>query len=631
MSKYEDLLKTKMSNESFAKLKALKNEKVLNFVGEFTEHCNPASLYVCDDSQADRDYIKKTAIEKGEEKTIYLKNQTIHWDGYTDQGRDKNNTRYLVNPENMERMKALNSLPYDEGYREIMDISRNIMEGKDAVVQFFCEGPAQSVFSVPCIQITDSFYVAHSETILYRPGYNHFLQLKETEKDDFFRFIHSAGKLDERGCTLNMDKRRIYMDTQNNIVYSMNNQYAGNSIGLKKHSMRLAINKSGKEGWLCEHMFLMTVPNDAKGRKTHFAGAYPSACGKTSTAMIPGEKIIGDDIVYFRNIDGEFCGVNMEQGIFGIIQDVNAEDDPVIFANLMKDQETIFSNILIGPDNRPYWLGCGMETPDSGDNHSGAWKKGNMDASGKEIPLAHSNARYTIRLDYLQNFDKEGFDSKTGVKVHGILYGGRDSDTTVPVEESPTWKDGILLKACTLESETTSATIGKEGVRSPSPMANLDFLSYPLGEYTMNNITFVNGLKEQPRIFSTNYFMKGPNGKFMTSKLAKKVWLHWAEGRIHGEYNAFDTPTGKIPLYADLKKLFKELLDDDFTEADYIYLFTFRCANWIEKLDRAAAFFKKIDPGTSADIFAFWEEAKKKIAAAQAKYGDEIKPGDYKG
>ena len=631
MSKYEDLLKTKMSDESFAKLKALKNEKVLNFVGEFAEHCNPKSLYVCDDGQADRDYIKKTAIEKGEEKTIYLKNQTIHWDGYTDQGRDKNNTRYLVNPENMERMKALNSLPYDEGYREIMDISRNIMEGKDAVVQFFCEGPAQSVFSVPCVQITDSFYVAHSETILYRPGYNHFLQLKETEKDDFFRFIHSAGKLDERGCTLNMDKRRIYMDTQNNIVYSMNNQYAGNSIGLKKHSMRLAINKSGKEDWLCEHMFLMTVPNDAKNRKTHFAGAYPSACGKTSTAMIPGEKIIGDDIVYFRNIDGEFRGVNMEQGIFGIIQDVNADDDPVIFANLMKDQETIFSNILIGPDNKPYWLGCGMETPESGYNHSGAWKKGNTDASGKEIPLAHSNARYTIRLDYLQNFDKEGFDSKTGVKVHGILYGGRDSDTTVPVEESPTWKDGILLKACTLESETTSATIGKEGVRSPSPMANLDFLSYPLGEYTMNNIKFAEGVKEQPRIFSTNYFMKGPNGKFMTSKLAKKVWLHWAEGRIHGEYDACDTPTGKIPLYADLKKLFKELLDDDFSEADYIYLFTFRCANWIEKLDRAAAFFKKIDPGTPAAIFAFWEEAKKKIADAQARYGNEIKPGAYKG
>lgn len=631
MSNYQDLLKKMMSAKSFEKLKALDNEKVFSFIGKFAEHCNPKSLYVCDDSEEDRTFIRETAIKNREEKNIYLKNQTVHWDGYGDQGRDKANTRYLVHPENMERMKALNSLSFDEGYREIMEISSNIMEGKDAIVQFFCEGPAESVFSVPCIQITDSFYVAHSETILYRPGYGHFSHMKGDEKNDFFSFVHSAGQLDERGCTVNVDKRRIYMDTQNNIVYSMNNQYAGNSIGLKKHSMRLAINKSGKEGWLCEHMFLMSVLNGDKGRKTYFAGAYPSACGKTSTAMIPGEKIVGDDIAYFRNIDGEFRGVNMEQGIFGIIQDVNADDDPVIFANLMKDQETIFSNILIGPDNKPYWLGCGMETPASGNNHSGSWKRGDKDAKGNEIPLAHSNGRYTIRLDYLQNFDKEGFDNKKGVQVQGVLYGGRDSDTTVPVEESPSWKDGILLKACTLESETTSATIGKEGVRSPSPMANLDFVSYPVGEYTTNNINFINGIKQQPKIFSTNYFMRNPSGKFVTSKLAKKVWLHWAEGRIHGEFAAWDTPTGKIPLYQDLQKLFRELLNEDFSENDYIYLFTFRCANWIEKLNRTAAFFKKIDPGTPAEIFIYWEEAKKKITEAQTKYGNEIKPGDYRG
>jgi phosphoenolpyruvate carboxykinase (GTP) len=631
MSGHEELLKSRMSKESFNKLEALKNKKVIDFIGEFTEHCNPASLYVCDDSEEDRTFIRETAIKKGEEKTVYLKNQTIHWDGYNDQARDKTNTRYLVLPENMERMKALNSIPYEEGYKEIMEIAKNIMEGKDAVVQFFCEGPAESVFSVPCIQITDSFYVAHSETILYRPGYTHFHHMKEKGKNDFFRFIHSAGRLDERGCSINTDKRRIYMDTQNNIVYSMNNQYAGNSIGLKKHSMRLAINKSGKEGWLCEHMFLMSVQNQGKGRQTYFAGAYPSACGKTSTAMIPGERIVGDDITYFRKINKEFRGVNMEQGIFGIIKDVNKDDDPVIFANLMKDQETIFSNILIGSDNKPYWLGCGMQTPEEGNNHHGKWKNGDRDEKGNEIPLAHSNARYTIRLDYLQNFDKEGFDAKEGVKVQGILYGGRDSDTTVPIEESPSWKDGILLKACTLESETTSATLGKEGVRTPSPMANLDFLSYPLGEYAMNNINFIDGIDNPPRIFSTNYFMKYPGGKFVTGKLAKKVWLHWSEGRIHGEYNAYDTPTGKIPIYKDLQKLFKELLNEDFSEDDYNYLFTFRCTQWVEKLKRTGIFFRKIDPGTPAEIFAYWEEMEKKILEAKAKYGDEIKPGLFKG
>ncbi len=88
--------------------------------------------------------------------------------------------------------------------------------------------------------------------------------------------------------------------------------------------MRLAIKLAGTEGWLCEHMFVMSVQNEKKGRSTHFCGAFPSACGKTATAMLPGEKIIGDDIAYFRNINGEFRAVNVENGIFGIIKDVNA-------------------------------------------------------------------------------------------------------------------------------------------------------------------------------------------------------------------------------------------------------------------------------------------------------------------
>lgn len=628
-SHYLSLLKEKMSVESYAKLMKLENTKVNDFLGTFAKHCNPKSIYICDDSKEDEAYIKAKALEIGEEFQLAKKGQTIHWDGYGDQARDKVNTRYMVYKENLESMKSLNSVEYEAGKAEIMDIAKNIMEGKDTVVKFFCEGPAFSEFTIPCVQFTDSWYVAHSEAILYRPAYEHFKEMKD--KDDFFRFIHSAGELDERNTSKNTEKRRIYMDTQNNIVYSMNNQYAGNSIGLKKHSMRLAINKSGKEGWLCEHMFLMAAMNREKNRRTYFAGAYPSACGKTSTAMIPGEEIVGDDIAYFRNINGQFRGVNVEQGIFGIIKDVNAEDDPVIFENLMIEQELIFSDVLRGPDNNPYWLGSGLDTPNEGENHSGKdWFAGKKDAKGNEIPVAHGNARYTMRLDYLENFDKKGFDAKQGVVVEGILYGGRDSDTCVPVEESASWEEGILIKACTLESETTSATLGKEGVRNPSPMANMDFVSYPLGEYTKNNIDFVKGMKSVPKVFSTNYFLRDEKGKFCNDKLAKKVWLHWAEGRIHNEYEAYDTPTGKIPLFKDLKALFKKHLNYNYTEAEYTYQFTFRSTKWIEKLERSKLYFKKMDHNTPQFIFDRWDEQIRKIEEAKAKFGNEIKPGTYK-
>ena len=82
------------------------------------------------------------------------------------------------------------------------------------------------------------------------------------------------------------------------------------------------------------------------------------------------------------------------------------EDDPVIYENLMKNQEIIFSNLLKGPDNKPYWLGMGVEIPSQGYNHYGQWHEGMKDEDGNPVKHAHGNARYTMRLDYLDNFDK---------------------------------------------------------------------------------------------------------------------------------------------------------------------------------------------------------------------------------
>ncbi len=627
--KYEALLKAKMSEESYQKLVALENNKLFDFIGEYVELCEPDSVYMCDDSDADAEYVRKRSIEIGEEIPLAKDGQTIHYDGYGDQARDKKNTKFMVEKDRLDAMSALNCVEYNEGLAEIKEIAKGIMKGKQAIVKLFCECPTMGPFSIACAQITDSTYVSHSEDILYRRGYEQFQQM--ADKDNFFRFVHSAGQQDERGCTVNLDKRRIYQDLVTDTVYSMNAQYAGNSVGLKKHSMRLAINRSGKEGWLCEHMFIMSCQNEKKNRATYFCGAYPSACGKTSTAMIPGEKIVGDDIAYFRNIDGEFRAANVERGIFGIIRDVKEKDDPVIFKTLMEPKEMIFSNVLTGPDNNPYWLSMGVDAPKEGSNHSGpGWTEGKTDETGKEITISHANARYTLRMEYLENLDP-AWNDKQGVAVSGVIYGGRDSTASMPVEESFDWADGIILKACTLESETTAAILGQEGVRVPQPMANLDFVSYPLGEYIENNLKFVDGIKNPPPIYATNYFLRTPEGKFCTSVQAKKVWLHWAEGRIHGEYEVLETPTGLIPKYEDVKLLFTELLGDDYTEAEYAYQFTFRCTEWLSKIERAEAFYAKKGTTLPQVVTDKWNAVKGKIKAAQEKYGDLIAPGTYKG
>src|SRR5690554_7744953 len=112
MSKYKKLLKSKMSAESFGKIKALKNPKVEEFIGFFAEHCDPNSIFVCTDSEEDIQYVRDQALAKGEEETLFHPKQTIHWDGYNDQARDKDNTKYIVYRENLEKMAGLNLVEY---------------------------------------------------------------------------------------------------------------------------------------------------------------------------------------------------------------------------------------------------------------------------------------------------------------------------------------------------------------------------------------------------------------------------------------------------------------------------------------------------------------------------------------
>ena len=625
---YAQLLKEKMSAESYRKLVDLDNPALFAFVGEYTELCEPDSVYMCDDSDEDAEYIRKNSLNRKEEKALLKKGHTIHYDGSNDQGRAPGATRNLVKKELVPLMRALLAKEREEGLAEVRAILKGIMKGKQAIVKLSCEGPTNSPFSIACAQITDSFYVGHSEELLYRRGYEHFRTMQP--KSRFFRFVHSAGRLDANGNSIDLDKRRVYQDMEDFIVLSTNNQYAGNAVGLKKHAMRLAIKLSGTEGWLCEHMFVMSVQNEKKWRSTVFCGAFPSACGKTATAMLPGEKIIGDDIAYFRKIDGEFRAVNVENGIFGIIKDVNAVDDPLIFKTLQTPGlEIIFSNVLTGPDNEPYWLGMGVEHPSFGWSFSGDWYEGKIDEMNKPIPHAHSNARYTLRLGYLENID-QAYNDKNGVLVRGIIYGGRDSDTSVPIEESVDWKSGILLKACTLESETTSATIGEEGLLVPQPMANLDFISYPMGAYIRNNIKFVEGMKEAPKIYAVNYFLRNERGDFLTHKLAKKVWLHWAEQRVHNEVDAHRTPMGYIPKYEDIKALFHEFFREDFSKALYDELFKFRIDAWMNKISRAIRFYKHSAPDCPEEYFWQWKAVVWDLMELKHVYGAVIPPGEFK-
>ncbi len=621
MENKRTMLKTKLGEENYQKLIRIDNPELHQFIAKYVELCNPDKVFVCTDSREDIQYVRQEAIKAGEELELAMAGHTVHFDGYYDQARDKKNTKFLL-PPGVDLGANMNVMDREEGLKEIHDLMQDIMQGHQLYVLLFCLGPLKSQFSIPAVQLTDSGYVAHSEHLLYRQGYSEFVRLGRDAK--FFKFVHSAGELDERKTSVNIDKRRVYIDLEDETVYSVNTQYGGNTIGLKKLAMRPAINRASKEGWLTEHMFIMGV-HGPSARVTYFAGAFPSLCGKTSTSMIKGETIIGDDIAYFKNKGGVMRGVNPEKGIFGIIQGVNSEDDPLIWKALHSPGEIIFSNVLVTEEKSVYWIGKNEAQPKKGFHHSGEWTPGKRDEEGNEISLSHPNARFTLDLRLIENLDPE-IDNPEGVAIGGIIYGGRDSDTKVPVEESFDWVHGVITMGAALESETTAATLGKEGVRKINPMSNLDFLSIPIGRYIENHLNFGAKLRNQPPIFSVNYFLKDADGNFMNDKTDKAVWLKWMELRSHHEVEAIKTPTGLIPKYEDLKRLFREVLDKAYPEKDYRQQFTLRVPENLAKIERVIEFYKTKVLDTPQILFEVLEEQRQRLYSAREKYGDYIPP-----
>lgn len=622
---YIELLREKIDKTNYEKLCAITHPRVHQLIFEAIQLCEPTTIFICADSPQEIEYIREMAIESGEEKRLNIPGHTYHFDGIHDQGRDRRVTKFLV-PKGDSLSSALNQIDRDEGLNEIKSLMKGAMKGKTMIVRFLTLGPANSPFTILCMECTDSWYVAHSVSLLYRAGYNAFLSADKSA--EIFYTLHSAGRLNEDMISVDYDKKRIYIDYIENTVYSVNTQYAGNSVGFKKLALRLAIRKAHREGWLAEHFMIVGVKGPGE-RKTYLAGAFPSACGKTSTAMLPGETILGDDLAYVRNLDGKARAVNVEAGIFGIIQNVNPKDDPLIYETITSPNEIIFSNILV-KDGRPYWLGMGIELPKEGINYSGLWYEGKKGDNGEEILPSHKNARYTISLKALKNCDPE-LNNPEGVELGGIMYGGRDYRGYVPVQEGFSWEHGVIAYGASLETETTFAIVEQEGKYEINIMSIQDFISIPLGQYIKNYLEFGRKLEKAPLIFGVNYFLKDlEKDEFLNDRQDKHIWLKWMELRVHRDVGAIQTPTGLIPKYEDLRSLFKEVLNKDYSLEDYIAQFTIRVPENLAKIKRVQEFYRQKVEDTPDEVFEVLEEQKERLISAQNKFGNYISPEVFK-
>ncbi len=592
---------------------------------------SPASIFINNGSAEDIEYIRKKALETGEEFQLANAKHTCHFDGPNDQGRDTANTKYLAYTDteisSLQKKEELHA-----GIVEARTIINNIMKEKEMVISFISRGPVGCDVSDPTIQVTDSFYVTHSEFLLYRMMSPKAFSEDVAKKGYMFTNYHSAGRLTATKVSADLQDRRIYMDVERFRSYSSNNQYAGNSIAPKKINHRFANMNNIRNHFgerLDEHMFITGF--EIEGEILYFAGAYPSGCGKTGTAMT-GTHLVGDDLakIFINKENGEVRAVNPEKGMFGIIEGVNQDDDPETLKVLEgADNEVIFSNLLVS-GGRPYWNGMGESFPQEGLNYLGEW------SSDSGTLASHKNARFTITLDSLENYD-DATEDPAGVKLSGLLFGGRDYTTMPTIVMAHDWMNTVVHGAI-IRSATTATEIGTDGSEKRSPFANEAFFPGPLAHY----INHYKAFGENPDIehehlpsgFQVNYWLHksgrgslapGEQDGLIGEKRDTKVWMRIMALMHQRKVETIWTPIGRIPMFQDLQRLFAEVIDKDYKKEIYTKQFSIYTVNLIERIDMSIIEFSK-EKGMHDAFFHVLSTWRRDLIALQAAKGRIVTP-----
>ncbi|MCB2192091.1 MAG: phosphoenolpyruvate carboxykinase (GTP) [Deltaproteobacteria bacterium] len=619
------VLREAMDDTEFAKIEKIKNPQARLKIANTIALGKPDKVFVNTGNDQDKQRIREMCLTLGEERSLAIPGHTLHYDLAEEQARIVDRTFYIANPEDTVSSLA-NRIERDDAYAYVKEYMVGMMSGMTLVIGFYSRGPVGAVAAIPAIEATTSLYVCHSAELLYRNCFDQFDE--EVERvGHFFTNVHCQGP----NTPEDLPNARVFMDRSWQTTYSTFCTYAGNTLLLKKGNHRFAVDRAtyyrrGKE--LSEHMFITGLEGPG-GRVTYFAGAAPSGCGKTTTAMV-GEKFISDDLAQIWIAeDGTIRSINPETGIFGIIEDVNWTDDPMILDLLRNEKaEIIFSNILV-KDDKPYWVGSGEETPKEGFNFQGEWTEGKTDANGKAIPLSHANARFTLRAEVLSNCGDKLHDP-SGVITKVFTYNGRDADTMPPVRVARDADEGVVIGA-SIVSKATATEVGATGVKR-QPWANQPFIPGALGDNMVAQFDFFNNdaiaPQHRPIMAGLNYFLTheargGEGGGLLGEKRDVKVWLGWLDRLIHNEVASIPSPVGLLPEYEDLKNMFAELLDKEYPKELYDKQFALYADKILARVDLQYDAFKK-EENIPDRLFEIYDDQRKQVEELKAKFGSII-------